>query len=138
MKPSLLYRIASIVLVLFAAGHSFGFSKVDPSWHAEAAVESMRNVHFQLDSFTRSYWDFYLGFGYFVSILQLFAAVVAWQLGGLKKEMLAQLPFVTWGLAISFVAVVALNFQYFFLVPIVFSAILAILLIVAAWLANRG
>jgi hypothetical protein len=137
MRPSWLYRIASIVLVLFAAGHSVGFSSVDPSWHAEAAVQSMHNVQFHIGSFSRNYWDFYLGFGYFVSILQIFAALVAWQLGGLKKETLAQLPLITWGLAISFVAVVALNFQYFFWIPITFSAILAVLLIVAAWLASR-
>jgi len=138
MRASWLYRIASIVLVLFALGHTIGFAKGDPTWHAQAAIDSMRSVQFPVGSFTRSYWDFFLGFGYFVSILMVFAALVAWQLGGLKKEVLAQLPLVTWGLAISFVAVIALNWQYFFWIPITFSAILAALLIVAAWRASRG
>jgi len=138
MKRSLLYRIISIVLLLFAAGHTIGFSKVDPSWHADAVVTSMQNVHFQIGSFDRTYWGFYLGFGYFVSIFQVFAAVLAWQLGGLSKEVLAQLPLMTWGLALSFAGVVYLSWKYFFLPPLVLSTIVATFLLVAAWLARRG
>src|SRR6516162_8785499 len=111
MSASLLYRIVSIVLVLFAAGHTIGFRHVDPSWHADAAVESMRSVSFHVGAFSRNYWDFYLGFGYFVSVLMVFGAVVAWQLGGLSNEMLARLPLITWGLAISFAGVVFLSWR---------------------------
>jgi len=138
MRATLLYRIVSIVLLLFAAGHSVGFRRVDPSWHADATVESMRNVTFHVGAFSRNYWDFFLGFGYFVSVLMVFAAVVAWQLGGLSKEMLAGVPLITWGLAISFAGVVFLSWRYFFLPPIVFSVILMVLLILAAFLARRG
>jgi len=138
MRASLLYRIASVVLVLFAAGHTAGFRKVDPSWHADAAVASMRNVTFHVGAFGRSYWDFYLGFGYFVSVLMVFAAVVAWQLSGLSQETLAHLPLITWGLAISFAGVVFLSWRYFFLPPIVLSVVLLALLIVAAFLASRS
>jgi len=138
MRASLLYRIISIVLLLFAAGHTFGFRQVDPTWHADAAVASMHNVTFQIGTFTRNYWDFFLGFGYFVSVLMVFVALVAWQLGGLSKEALAQLPLITWGLAVSFAGVVFLSWRYFFLPPIVFSVILLVLLIVAAFVAKRG
>ena len=105
---------------------------------ADAAVASMHNVTFQIGTFTRNYWDFFLGFGYFVSVLMVFVALVAWQLGGLSKEALAQLPLITWGLAVSFAGVVLLSWRYFFLPPIVFSVILLVLLIVAAFLAKRG
>lgn len=138
MKASLLYRIIAVVLLLFAIGHTIGFSQVDPSWHADAVVASMRNVQFHIGSFVCNYWGFYLGFGYFVTILQLFVALVAWQLGGMSKEMLAQFPLLTWGLAVSFAGIVFLSFRYFFLPPIVFSVILLALLIVAAVLARRG
>ena len=66
MSASLLYRVASFVLVLFAAGHTLGFRKADPRWGAEAVVGAMHNVRFNVGSFNRGYWDFYLGFGYFV------------------------------------------------------------------------
>jgi len=32
MKASLFYRISSVVLLLFAAGHTFGFRQNNPEW----------------------------------------------------------------------------------------------------------
>ncbi len=32
MKAPALYRIAAVLLVLFAAGHTVGFRRVDPRW----------------------------------------------------------------------------------------------------------
>ncbi|HEX2712187.1 MAG TPA: hypothetical protein VHM88_08195, partial [Candidatus Acidoferrales bacterium] len=86
MKPSLLYRIASVLLMLFAAGHTLGFSKVQPQWGVDALIGSMRTIHFDAQGFSRTYWDFYVGFGLFVSVFLLFAAFLAWQLGGLKPD----------------------------------------------------
>jgi hypothetical protein len=137
VSVALLYRIASFLLVLFAAGHTIGFRKADPRWGADALVESMRTVRFSVGSFSRTYWDFYLGFGYFVSAFLLFDAALAWQLGGLKKETLALMPLITWGLAACFVGVTFLSWKYFFLPPIVFSVVLTLILIVAAWWAGR-
>ena len=137
MSASLLYRIASFVLVLFAAGHTLGFAKVDPRWGAEAAVGAMRTVRFNVGSFNRGYWDFYLGFGYFATAFLLFGAVLAWQLGGLSRETLKLMPLITWGLAVCFVVVTFLSWKYFFLPPIVFSGVLTGVLVVAAWVAGR-
>jgi hypothetical protein len=92
----------------------------------------MQGVHFNIGSFRRDYWDFYLGFGYFVTVFQLFSALIAWQLSALGKETLESLPVLTWGLAVCYVAVTFLSWRFFFLVPIVFSALAAVLLIVAA------
>jgi hypothetical protein len=132
VSAKLLYRISAVVLVLFAAGHTVGFSKVDPGWNAEAVVSLMRGVHFNIGAFQRNYWDFYLGFGYFVGVFQLFSALIAWQLSGLSRETLASLPVLTWGLALCYVAVTFLSWRFFFLPPIVFSGLLALLLILAA------
>jgi hypothetical protein len=32
VKPSVLYRVASVLLILFTVGHTLGFRQVDPSW----------------------------------------------------------------------------------------------------------
>ena len=68
MKPSILYRIASVLLVLFALGHTLGFRQLQPEWNADSVVASMRAVHFEAQGFNRTYWDFYSGFGLFVSV----------------------------------------------------------------------
>lgn len=137
MTSSLLYRIASFLLLLFAAGHTIGFRKADPRWGVDPLVASMQTTRFNVGSFGRTYWDFYLGFGYFVTAFLLFSAVLAWQLGSLSKETLGLIPFITWGLAVCFVAVAFLSWKYFFLPPIIFSAVLTVILLLAAWLARK-
>jgi hypothetical protein len=42
-----------------------------------------------VQGFTRTYWDFFLRAGFTVGVLYLFAAVLAWQLGGLPVTTLA-------------------------------------------------
>src|SRR4051812_12038418 len=80
MKASLLYRIASVLLVLFAVGHILGFRQNNPDWKAEAVLGLMQSVHFNAIGFNRTYWDFFSAFGFFFSVFLVFAAVLAWQL----------------------------------------------------------
>jgi hypothetical protein len=138
MKAPLLYRIASALLLLFAAGHTMGFRRVDSRWGVDAAIQALKATRFDVQGFSRTYWGFYTGFGLFVSVLLLFAAAVAWQLGGLSREVLGAMPGVTWGLAVCFVAVTFLSWQYFFIAPVVFSGLIALCLLAAAWSAGRS
>jgi hypothetical protein len=137
MKVSLLYRIASVLLVLFAVGHTLGFRETQPEWGVGAIVNSMQTVHFDAQGFDRTYYDFYVGFGLFVSVFLLFAAVLAWQLGRLSPERLATIPGVTWSLAICFVMVTVLSWRYFFLVPVLFSGLITLCLFLGAWFARN-
>ena len=73
----------------------------------------MRSVHFDAQGFSRTYWDFFSAFGLFFSVFLLFAAVLAWLLGGLAAEM-ARVRSIAWALAICFVAVTALRWRYAF------------------------
>jgi len=137
MKASLFYRIAAVVLLLFAAGHTFGFRQNNPEWGADAVLGLMRSVHFDAQGFTRTYWDFFSAFGLFFSVFLLFAAVLAWLLGGLQAETLARVRSIAWALAICFVAITALSWRYAFTTPIVFSGVNTVCLITAAWLSSR-
>jgi hypothetical protein len=137
MSPSLLYHIAAGLLLLFAAGHTLGFRTIDPSWGVAAPLESLKTMRFTVQGFSRTYWGFYTGFGMFVTVLLLLAAVVAWQLAGLAPEVLKSLPLVTWGLAASFVVVTYLSWRYFFMVPLLFSVLIALCLLYAAWSVSR-
>jgi hypothetical protein len=133
VKASWLYKIASVLLLLFSVGHTLGFRKTDPHWGADSLIAAMQKLHFDAGGFDRTYWDFYVGFGLFVSIFQLFAALVAWQLGSLTPETRASIPVIRWSLAICFVGVSILSWNYFFLVPGVFSTLIAICLIASGW-----
>jgi hypothetical protein len=138
MNASLLYRIASVLLALFAVGHTMGFRRVHPRWGVDAAIQSLQATRFEVQGFSRTYWGFYTGFGLFVTVLLLFTAAVAWQLGGLSREVLKAIPGITWGLAICFVVVTLLSWRYFFVAPVVFSGVIALCLLAAAWSAGHA
>jgi hypothetical protein len=137
MKASWLYRIASVLLVLFAIGHTLGFRQTNPEWGVGVLIESMRSIHFDAQGFYRTYWDFFSAFGFFFSVFLLFAAVLAWQLGGLPAEIFARIRRTAWALAICFAAVTVLSLRYAFTTPIVLSAMITICLITAAWLSAK-
>src|SRR5579863_6342182 len=66
MKASLFYRIAAVLLLFFDAGHTSGFPWSDPKWGVD--LSAMRSTHFYIIGFSRTYWDFYVGFGLFVGV----------------------------------------------------------------------
>jgi hypothetical protein len=136
VKASLLYRTASVLLILFALGHTLGFRRVDPRWKLDSIIAALRSTHFEVQGLNRTYWDFYVGFGLFVTILLLFTAILAWQLGGLPKDHLSEMRLVAWSLAACFVVVTFLSWKYFFIVPVIFSGVVAICLILAALAAG--
>ena len=135
MKASLFYRIAAVLLLLFAAGHTLGFRQSDPVWGVDALLGSMRSIHFDAQGFSLTYWGIFTAFGLFFSVFLVFAAVLAWLLAGLPAETLARVRSIAWALAISFVAVTALSWRYAFTTPIVFSFLITVCLIAAAWLS---
>ena len=138
MSSSVLYRIASVLLVLFGLGHQLGFRRVDPRWGVDSAIGALKATQFQVQGMTRTYWDFFSGFGFFVTVLLFFAAILAFQLGGLSKETLRSLGIVRWAFALSFVVITLLTWRYFFIAPLVFSSLVALCLLMAAWSAARA
>jgi hypothetical protein len=137
VKARILYRIASVLLLLFAAGHTFGFRQNNPEWGAAAVLGLMRSVRFDAQGFSRTYWDFFSAFGLFFSVFLLFAAVLAWLLARLPTETLARVRSIAWALAICFVAITALTWRYAFTTPLFFSALITVCLIAAAWLTPK-
>jgi len=85
--------------------------------------------------FSRTYWDFFVAAGFSVGVFYLFAAVLAWQLGGLPADTLAAMRTTVWGLALCFAAITVLSWRYLFIIPIVFSTLVTVCLTVAAWLS---
>ena len=135
MKPSIFYRIAAVLLLLFDAGHTSGFPWSDPNWKVD--LVSMQSTHFSILGFSRTYWDFYRGFGLFVTMFLLLAAVLAWQLGGLPPESLARMRGTRWTFALCFAVITILSWKYFFLIPIVFSVAITVCLTAGAWLSAK-
>ena len=137
MKASIFYRVAAVFLLLFGLGHTLGFRQSDPKWGVDAVLGSMRSIHFDVQGFNRTYWDFFVGTGLIGSVFLLFAAVLAWQLGGLPAETLARVRGTAWVFALCFAAVTVVSWKYLFIIPIVFSAVITLCLLLAAWLSAK-
>jgi hypothetical protein len=137
MKASILYRVAAVFLLVFAVGHTLGFRQSDPNWGVDALLGSMRSIHFDVQGFNRTYWDLFVAAGFSVGVFYLFAAILAWQLGGLPAETLARMRGIAWAFALCFAAITIVSWRYLFILPIVFSIVITLCLVSAAWLSSR-
>jgi len=131
------YRIAAVLLLLFAIGHTLGFRQSDPTWGVEALLGSMRSIHFDVQGFNRTYWDLFVAAGLSVGVFYLFAAVLAWQLGGLPVATLARLRGTAWAFALSFAAIALVSWRYLFVLPVVFAIAITVCLAAAAWISGK-
>jgi hypothetical protein len=137
MSTSSIYRGVAVLLVLYTWGHTFGFARVDPGWGVDAPLAELKAITFAAQGTPgRTYWGFYLGFGYFCSVLLLFAAALAWQLGAVPRDTLHSLQFISWSFAATFLVATVITWRYFFAAPIAFSVLITIGLAVAAWRAR--
>jgi hypothetical protein len=137
MKASTFYRIAAVLLLLFAVGHTLGFRQSDPQWGTDALLGSMRSIHFDVQGFNRTYWELFEAAGFSVGVFYLFAAVLAWQLGSLPGPTLALMRGTAWAFALCFAAITFVSWRYLFILPIAFSIVITLSLTAAAWLSAK-
>lgn len=132
----ILYRIAAVLIVLLDLGHSLGYPWSDPAWGVD--LHAVQSTHFKVLGFTRTYWDFYVGFGLSISVLLLLCAMLAWQLGNIPRQTFPLLRMTAWGLTLCFAAITILDVKYFFTIPIVMSALITVFLATATWHSARA
>ncbi len=139
MSATILFRIASIVFLLFALGHTFGFLSFKPPTTEGLAVrKAMSDVVFKVGGSNLSYAGFYRGFGLSCTISMLFSGLLCWQLGALATVHPRAIAGVAWSLFAVQIAGLALSVKYFGLPPAIFSAALTGLLGWAALLLTRA
>ena len=136
LNTRVLDRIAAVLILLFDVGHSASLPWSDPGWKVD--LGPMRSSRFDVLGFSRTYWDFYVGFGLFVSLFLLLAAILAWQLGSLPPQALRNMRWTRWALATSFAAVAVLSCLYFFIVRVAFGVMITVCLVAAVALPERA
>jgi hypothetical protein len=137
MAATWLYRIAAIVFVLFAVGHTYGFLSLrPPSEEGRAVYDTMNAVHFVVNGRSYTYGAFYRGLGLSCTVAMVFSAFVSWHLGELARTSPAAIGGLGWAFFVVQVAGAVLSFLYFGPPPMVLSALVALLLGAAAWLAR--
>jgi len=137
MKASTFYRIAAVLLLLFAIAHTLGFRHSEPVWGVDALLGSLRSTHFDVQGFDRTFWDFFVAAGFSVGVFYLFAAIFAWQLGRLPAATLALMRGTAWAFALSFAAITVVSWRYLFIIPVAFSIAITVCLTAAAWISTK-
>ena len=135
MSAKLPLRISSVILFLFALGHTAGFLTFRPvSPLALEVMDAMRRVPFAFGSTTVHWMDLYTGFGLAVSVSGFFSAIVAWRLSTATLAEVRLARTIAWLLCATQVASIALSLRYFGVVQAVFSLLSTVAL---AWSASR-
>jgi hypothetical protein len=126
MTTATMLRTTSVISLLLAAGHTLGGqSSWSPVGETEV-LQSMRAFQFQTSGVTRSYLDFYRGFGFSLSVFFVLQAVVLWQLAAIAKTNPRPLKPIIASFAVASIALGILSWVYIFPVPVVFCVVMTV------------
>lgn len=131
MTRTLLLRIASVILLLFTAGHSMGGLKKWSPMGDNDVLRSMTAVHFDTMGVSRSYFDFFMGFGWSISVAMLLQTVLLWQMASLARNNSANVRPMIATFALATLASFALAWRFLFPVPALFCLVLLAVLVAA-------
>jgi len=124
-------RISSFIALLFAAGHSLGGLKLWSPMGENPVLKAMRETRFDTMGVNRSYLDFYMGFGYALSVSEAMLAVLLWQLAKVARtNALSVRPMIA-VIALATLAGAVIAWRFIFPMPAYFSLVLLASLTVA-------
>jgi hypothetical protein len=141
LSPAFFLRVASVLTVLHCIGHTIGgvFGVDAPPGTKEGAVVStMKSNQFEVMGATRSFWDFFIGFGLTISVSSLLQAVIFWQLAGLAKTEPGRIRPIIAAFLFANVGFAILAWRYFFIPPFVGSVLTTIVLGLAYFAPETG
>jgi len=136
VTTTLLLRIASVISLLFTAGHTMGGLRKWSPMGDNAVLEAMTDVRFDAMGANRSYLDFFMGFGWSISVFMLMQTVLLWQLASLARTDPERLRPMMAVIALATVASGVIAWRFIFPVPALFSGALALMLAAAYWAAR--
>lgn len=108
-------------MLVFAAGHAMGAAD---SWSPPGdtvVLQSMRSFQFNVMGVSRTYWHFYVGFGYYITVLLLLLAVMLWQLAALERTHPGRARPMIVGVLVATLAGTWVLWTFVFVLPALFS-----------------
>lgn len=128
---TLFLRIASVISLIFAFGHTAGgLRKWSPMGDNEV-LRAMTAVRFDTMGANRSYLDFFMGFGWAISVAMVMQTVLLWQMASLARTNPASVrPMIALVALATFVSGV-IAWRFLFPIPALFSLALVIPLVAA-------
>jgi hypothetical protein len=131
VTTTLLLRIASVVSLVFTAGHSLGGLRKWSPMGENDVLKAMTAVRFDTMGANRSYLDFFMGFGWLLSVAMLLQTILLWQLASLAHPDPARVRPMIAAFFLATLASGVIAWRFIFPVPALFSGALAIVLAAA-------
>jgi len=118
--------------------HTVGGVLGGPKHGAEevAVIETMKSHRFEVMGSMRSYWDFFFGYGLFVTLALLVQAILFWQLAMFAKTNSNWTRPIVVLFLLNYLGMAIVSWNYFFVGPAVTELLIAACL--ASTLATKG
>src|SRR5262245_44343063 len=136
VSTTLLLRIASVISLLFTAGHTLGGLKKWSPMGENEVLKAMTTVRFETMGANRSYFDFFMGFGWSISVAMLLQTVLLWQMASMARTNKVHVRPMIAVFALATLASGTIAWRFIFLIPAVFSGVLLVTLVAAYASAN--
>jgi hypothetical protein len=133
MNSALFLRIASVLTFIHCALHTIGgvFGKPKHGVEEIAVIETMKGHAFNVMGSMRTYWDFFFGYGLFVTLNLLLQAILFWALASYVKTSAGLVRVVALLFFFNYALMSMISFRYFFMAPGVVEVLIAVCLLVA-------
>jgi phosphoglycerol transferase MdoB-like AlkP superfamily enzyme len=130
MQPRRLLRTAAVLTLVHALLNTFAglLSGISRSQDEMAVLSAMKALRFDAMGSLRTYWDFYFGFGLFLTVSLLLLSVLIWQLAALVDAEPGKVRPLIAALCIGFLAFAVLSALFFFIAPVAIEVLVATLL----------
>jgi len=126
MKASLFYRIAAVLLLFFAVGTYTWFSPVRSNWELIPCLAQCGQFTLTCRGVAGHIGTFCCGWT-LCRRVYLFAAILAWQLGGSGRDFSAHARHCV-GVRCLLCSITVVSWRYLFILPIVFSMVITVCL----------
>ena len=137
MTTTLWLRISSVISLVFAALHTLGGLKYWSPMGDNPVLQAMRTVRFDMMGASRSYLDFYMGFGYSLTVTQVMLAILLWQLSTLARTNAASVRPMIAVITLAVAACGVIAWRFILPVPALFCLVQMASLAVAYVMAPR-
>jgi hypothetical protein len=140
LKPTIFLRAASVLTFIHCIAHTVRGVLAAPT-HGEAeiaVIETMKSQSFSFGGFSRTYWDFHLGYGWFLSFILLVDGLLFWYLARVcKTDSIVIRPVVAL-FGFNFLMMAIVSWKFFALGPVIIELLIASSLVAAfATMARR-
>ncbi|MDE3057105.1 MAG: hypothetical protein KGJ59_04000 [Bacteroidota bacterium] len=130
-SATVLLKIAAGLAFIQYTAHTFLFLRAKPTHGEEEAklINTMRAQQWDFNGFSRSYWDFYFGYGLLAILWGFIEVLFLWRLSALVPAPISVFFFLVL-LIIANIGHAVLTLRYFFLMPAVFDLLIAAVLLI--------